>query len=256
MNVADVLAAMELPVGTRVDQRVPKKLLVEKGAFTAADKRLITDGIEEIHWLAALKPNTIGVPEYRDEVREYLEIAVLSVTLRPGAKVERLTQLTHRAVPYPVWLVLSHDGRLTPSLVHKRWAQNEKGKVVLEGDVVEVDIGLDSDSMIIAETEKSFMDALTFIHQQRVHLLALYQSWMDTLQALQAARLTGVFAQTYTVEQAVVRRGALVSYDHLIRQIAVLRLQATRELQVHRLVDLNLEIKRLEVELAVVKAHL
>ena len=52
-----------------MNQRVPKKLLVENGAPTAADKRRINDGIEDIHWLAALKPATIGVPEFRDKVR-------------------------------------------------------------------------------------------------------------------------------------------------------------------------------------------
>ena len=46
----------------RVDQRVPKKLLLEHGAPTAADKRQINDGIEELLWVAALKPTTIGVP--------------------------------------------------------------------------------------------------------------------------------------------------------------------------------------------------
>jgi hypothetical protein len=61
------------PDSARVDQRVPKKLLLENGAPTASDKRLITDAIEDIQWLAALKPNTIGVPEYRDTQREYLE---------------------------------------------------------------------------------------------------------------------------------------------------------------------------------------
>ena len=74
-----------------MDQRVPKKLLVENGAPTAADKRQINDGIEELVWLAALKPATIGVPVYRDETREYLEIAVLALTLRAGAKAARLS---------------------------------------------------------------------------------------------------------------------------------------------------------------------
>ena len=76
------IAALDLPASSRVDQRVPKKLLLENGAPTAADKRHINDGIEELLWLAALKPTTIGVPEYRDDVREYLEIAVLRLTLR------------------------------------------------------------------------------------------------------------------------------------------------------------------------------
>ena len=82
-----LIAAFDLPAGARVEQRVPKKLLVENGAPTAADKRPINEGIEEAHWLAALKPTTIGVPEYRDDVREYLEIAVLSIS--PAPRVRR-----------------------------------------------------------------------------------------------------------------------------------------------------------------------
>ena len=89
---------------------MPKKLLLENGAPTAADKRHINEGIEEVLWLAALKPTTIGVPEYRDDVREYLEIAVLRLTLRPTtARPARLVELVHRAVPYPV-LLLTEQG--------------------------------------------------------------------------------------------------------------------------------------------------
>jgi hypothetical protein len=97
-----LIAALNLPPDTRVDQRIPKKLLLEQGAPTAADKRLIQDGIEEMNWLSALKPATIGVPEFRDDVREYLEIAVLTVSFRAAAKTARLVELIHRAIPYPV----------------------------------------------------------------------------------------------------------------------------------------------------------
>ena len=48
MTVQDIIAALDLPGSCRVDQRVPKKLLVENGAPTAGDKRQINDGIEEI----------------------------------------------------------------------------------------------------------------------------------------------------------------------------------------------------------------
>jgi Domain of unknown function (DUF4391) len=82
MSAAALIAALALPAEARVDKRVPKKLLVEQGAPTAADKRQIHDGIEELMWIAALKPTTIGVPEYRDEIREYLEIAILVADLR------------------------------------------------------------------------------------------------------------------------------------------------------------------------------
>ena len=62
MNAEALLAALNLPVSCRLDRRVPKKLLLENGAPTAADKRRINEGIEEFFWVAALKPTTIGVP--------------------------------------------------------------------------------------------------------------------------------------------------------------------------------------------------
>jgi hypothetical protein len=113
MNAADLVTALDLPSSCRVDQRVPKKLLVENGAPTATDKRWISEGIEEIYWVAALKPTTIGVSEYRDELRDYLEIALISVTLRPDAKAARLAELVHRAIPYPVVLMMVQGDGLT-----------------------------------------------------------------------------------------------------------------------------------------------
>ena len=141
MNTSDLLAALDLPAGSRVDQRVPKKLLLENGAPTTADKRLINDGIEELLWIAALKPTTISVPEYRDDVREYLEIAVLRLSLRAEAKATRLVELVHRAVPYPLLLLTEQGERTGLSAAHKRWSQGEAGRTVLEGDVVAVEWG-------------------------------------------------------------------------------------------------------------------
>jgi hypothetical protein len=69
-------------------------------APTTADRKLIQEGIEEITWVAALKPASIGVPEYHDEQRTYLELAVLLVDLREAGKVTRLAELIHRAIPY------------------------------------------------------------------------------------------------------------------------------------------------------------
>ena len=85
MTLDDVVAALALPQDTRVNRRVPKKLLNENGAPTPTDKNHINDGIEDLVWVAALKASNVGVPPFRDETREYLEIAVLTLALRPGA---------------------------------------------------------------------------------------------------------------------------------------------------------------------------
>jgi hypothetical protein len=247
MNADLIIAALALPPETRVDQRVPKKLLVENGAPTAADKRQINEGIEELLWLAALKPTTIGVPEYRDDVREYLEIAVLSLTLRPDAKTGRLVELIHRAIPYPLLLVTEQsDHHMTLSLAHKRWSQGEAGKMVLDDAVTLCDL-------VEHAATAAFLDSLSLAVQPRSHLLDLYQGWINCLEGFQAARITGRFTPSNSSEAALARREALVEYDHLVRRITALRAQAEKEPQISRRVDLNIEIKRLTAELA--EAH-
>ena len=252
MNGDTLIEALDLPAGSRVNQRVPKKLLLENGAPTAADKRIINDGIDELLWLAALKPTTIGVPEYRDYVREYLEIAVLRLTLRPAAKATRLVELVHRAVPYPLLLLTEQGERPGLSAAHKRWSQGEAGKTVLEGDVVAADWDAERDG----ERWPAFRDALALDKQPRTTLHALYQGWIDTLLALQAARVTGAFAVAANSEHAAVRRDALQECARLDGEIARLRATAAKEKQMSRRVELNLELKRVEAAQAAARANL
>jgi len=241
-TVEGVIAALELPPGARVDRRVPKTLLVEHGAPTAADKRRINEGIEEVQWVATLKPTTIGVPALRDDVREYLEIAVLSVALRAEAKVERLAELIHRAVPYPVFLLLPEGNRLTLSLAHKRWSQGEAGATVLDGEPVAGAL-TDSDP---GGLQSSFYEALSLARQPGADLYRLYQGWIDTLLALLAARVTGLFAVATSPDQAATRREALRECARLDAEISRLRSVAAKEKQMPRQVALNLELKRAE----------
>lgn len=245
MTDQEVFTAFELPNSALVNQRVPKKLLAENGAPTAADKRIINEGIEEIQWLAALKPSTIGVPEYRDEMREYLEITVLHIRLRPNAKALRIAELAHRAVPYPLVLLLTANQQLTLSLAHIRGAQNEAGKVVLDGEHVSVSLKTPS---ALAEISTAFLRALSISRQPRQNLRALYQGWLDTLLAYQAAQLTGNFIRSKTDERTAARRAGLQLCRDIEQQITMLRTAAAKEKQLSRQVTLNLEIKQLQAK--------
>lgn len=252
MTAADLIAALDLPPGARVDRRVPKTLLVEHGAPTAADKRRINEGIEEVQWVATLKPTTIGVPALRDTVREYLEIAVLRVALRAEANAQRLPELLHRAVPYPVFLLVAEGTRLTLSLAHKRWSQGETGAMVLDGEPV---------AATLTESEpgglqSSFREALSLARQPRADLYLLYQGWIDTLLALLAARVTGLFAVAASPDHAATRREALSERARLDAEIARLRAVAAKEKQVPKQVALNLELKRAEAAHAAALARL
>jgi hypothetical protein len=246
MSVAPFVDALGLPAGARVDQRVPKKLLLEHGAPTAADKRQIHDGIEELLWIAALKPSNIGVPAFKDDVREYLEIAVLTATLRSGAKATRLTELIHRAIPYPVVLWTEQSDVVSLSLAHKRWSQGQAGEVVIEDVRRTAPFRAES----LTAHEAAFLASVALSGLPASDLYVLYQGWLDRAAALEAATVTGAFAPPVTAERAAAQRDALAARAKLQRDLATLRAQAEREKQVNRRVELNLAIRRLEAELA------
>lgn len=245
MILDDLLAALDIPPGAMVNQRVPKTLLVKNGAPTAADKRLINEGIDEVQWLAALKATTIGVPEFRDATREYLEIAMLRASLRAGANANRLAELLHRAIPYPVFLITQQDNDFSLSLAHIRWSLAQAGEMVLDGNMV-ISKNLAGMRDDIA---RAFLKEFSLLVQPRGSLFTLYQGWMDMLLAMEAARITGAFRAAGSTEDSEKRREALLACAQLEKEINSVRAEARKEKQVAKLVSLNLELKQLEARL-------
>jgi hypothetical protein len=252
MNTDALLATLDLPPTSRIDTRIPKKMLLENGAPTAADKRLIQDGIEDLVWVAALKPTTIGVLAYRDDEREYLEIAVLRLQLRATAKEKRLVTLVHRAVPYPLLLATEQSGRIGISLAHKRWSQGESGKTVLDREIVTVDRDAERDR----DHWLAFCNAMALGKQPCTTLHALYQGWIDTIYALHAARITGAFSMVNDAAHAAARKEALQENARLVAAMKRLHTRARREKQMARRVELNLELQRIEGALRALKERL
>ncbi len=270
---AAIVQALRLPTSCRVDQRVPKKMLAEHGAPTAADRRLLTDGIEELQWIAALKPSTVAIPEHCADGREYLEVAVLSVQVRAthgkASQWLRLAELVHRAVPYPVLLIQTlvpsaaatpddwpprRPAQLALSLAHKRAAQNEAGKIVLDGELVCSELlGPDSGTASVAGP---LLEAMALDRQPHQDLMALYQGWMDCLTAAEAARLTGNFHLPNGPIAAAAQREVLQACQRLEQEAAHLRRLAAKERQIARQVDLNLELQRLDARLRAARAQL
>jgi hypothetical protein len=240
--VAAIVSALDLPPRARVDARVPKKMLIEQGAPTAADKRAIQDGIDEMQWVAALKPNTIAIPPFTDEVHEYSEIAVIAAAFRPDARAARLTELIHRAIPYPVLLITTVPRGVALSVAPKRAAQSEGDKIVVERVVVAGDI----DPAALAAAERAFLDSLALDLQPSRDLSTVYEGWLARIEALLAARLSGIYE--VKDESALIdrRRTALEEHARLARDAAQLRAKAAGAKQISQRVDLNQRIKALE----------
>lgn len=278
MSVVDLsseqlISALRLPAEASVGQRVPKKMLAEnltsRGTATSADRKLLQEQIDEVTWVAALKPTNAGIPVYQDEVRSYLELAVLNVRLRVASQLDpnpakvspsvvRLAELVHRAIPYPVLLILDDGERLYLSLVHIRWAQKEADKTVIDGEMIQAVLSRNrkAPAAVSADNLSAFLAALDLSQQPRSDLFSLYQGWMNVVLALQTASVTGAFAVSESREQAEARHQALLEVKRLQAEIGRLRGIATKEHQLARRVEINLDIKRIQGKLEVALGRL
>lgn len=109
-------AAMSMPDSCQLGKRVFKKLFIENGSLTAADKRAFTDDIDTIVWEYTLKPSTMPVKGYEDDDREYHEVAIIQVNLKTDKRTRRICEVVHRMIPYPIFLVLVLPPRIAISV--------------------------------------------------------------------------------------------------------------------------------------------
>lgn len=252
MDISDVVTALALPSASRTDTRVPKSMVVDNSKPTAADRRNIESGIEEIRWLAALKPTTVGIAAYVDDVRDYSEIAVVSARLRPDANRGRLVELIHRAVQYPVVVVAQQDDVVLLSLADKRRSLAERDRVIVDGDVETAIL----DGTLPAMEQAAFLAALPLSRQRRESLLSVYGGWLNAVVSYCSARITGRFAAFGTADQALDRRAALKEWNALEVRIKQLRAAGAKERQDDRKVEINVELQRLRAAMAEARSRL
>lgn len=256
----DVINALGLPESCLVGQRVPKKLLIERGSPNAVDRRMIAEVVDEIRWIATLKPSTIAVQEYRDSLREYIEIAIISIGIRSVNKFNgapRLSKLVHRAVPYPLIFLIESENAIVMSLAHKRRAQNEANSVVLDGDPVSVTFDKREPSeSSYSETDAKFLQSLSISDHTHYSLFGLYQGLINSVHSILASRITGTYRELDNQDASDARARDLIDCQRLESELRSLKSQASKAKQVSRRVELNLRIKQVQDMLQRARARL
>ena len=251
---ADALAALlGLPPASRVDSRIPKTLLAQHGATTAADRKLVSSSLESLTWVAALKPTTCGVKAFRDATREYGEIHVLRLEGRASPVSDRLRTVVHRAIPYPVVLLTVTGGEAVISAVHVRWSEGAAGQTVLDG-------ALEWAVMPSASSGTTWWSAarseLALTAQPAGDLFTLYGGWIESLLAVRTAGATAKFHRLRDPAGIVARRTALTECERLAGEMKRVRAAAKRTPQRARQVAYTAELRRLEAADRAARARL
>jgi hypothetical protein len=224
----DIVAAFALPAGAIRPTRIHKTVLNERGAPTAADRKLIDATIDRLDWVATLSPASIGVAA--GDGAAAIQLLTLSVRTAPP---QRLLTLIHRAIPIPVVLVTAFENGVRVSLASLRPAERIQGEMVVERLVVAPEISAPT------AASSAFLASLAVVGLPRVSLGRLYEGLMWRTEAFMAAVISGAaFRLPVTAADAEARRVALAQYAAVAAECAKARAAARSEKQLARQVTL------------------
>ena len=228
----DDYSFLNIPDSCFIGSTIYKKLFYENANMSSSDKSLFTDVINKIVWLYCLKPETINIPAYKDEVREYPEFEVIEVLLHKDYRLDRIAEIIMRTIPYPMLLIFKLEDKRRLYVAHQRISQSDSTKNTIE-ELIATD-WLESDSELLAKLD---------IKQMR--FTNIYTLYSDIVDVISIYNLSVIMPTDDTITGAEARELS-AKIEDIEQKIASLRSKLKRESQFNRKMELNIEIKKLE----------
>ena len=258
MGVEAFYEHLGLPKACYLGKRIFKKHFHDNAKLTAMDKKALSEDVDTIDWRYTLKPSTIHIPKFSDDVRDYSEIALIHVCLKERKRQHLIAQLIQRSIPYPLILVLEHDGSLLIEAADKRVSQADSEKMVVENFFDTGWLQLDEPS----EVQQEFLNDFCVSRFSYANFYAFYQDIVQRIVALNCAERTGRYSLPAVDDSAQGDAPAMRRLEHLRalheleKQQASLRSAMKNETQFNQRVELNMRIKKLTDEMASIQAQL
>ena len=228
----DTYDFLNIPDICFIGNTIYKKLFYENADLSTSDKSLFIDTISKLTWLYCLKPETINIVAYKDEVRDYPEIEVIEVLVNKDYKLKRIAEIIMRTIPYPMLLIFKLEDKRQFYVAHQRTSQSDSSKNTIE-EFIATD-WLESDSALFAKLD---------IKQMRfTNFYALYSDMVDVISIY---NLSSIMPTDDNITGAEARELS-AKIEEIEGQITSLRAKLKKETQFNRKMELNIEIKRLE----------
>jgi hypothetical protein len=228
----DDYSFLNIPDSCFTGSTIYKKLFYENANLSSGDKTLFTDVINKIVWLYCLKPETINIPAYKDEVRDYPEIEVIEVLLHKDYKLDRIARIIMRTIPYPMLLVFKLEDKRRFYVAHQRISQSDSSKNTIE-ELIKTD-WLDSDSPLFP-----------MLDLKQMRFTNIYTLYSDIVDVISVYNLSTILPADENLTGAEARELS-AKLEDLEQKIVGLRSKLKKEPQFNRRMELNIEIKRLE----------
>lgn len=223
---------LNIPDSCFVGNVIYKKLFYENADLGTRDKAIFTEAIEKIRWVYCLKPETINIPVYKDQERDYPEMEVIEVRLKEDKNLKRIAEIIMRTIPYPMLLVFILEDRKQLYLAHQRINQADRSKNTLD-EFIATD-WLDKDHVLFDQLD---------IRQMR--FINYYSLYSDLVDVISIDRVSDIVADKSPITGQEARE-LTRQIEDIEGQITSLRAKLKKEDQFNRKMEINIRIKKLE----------
>jgi hypothetical protein len=252
-TIEDFYSNLAVPESCHLGKRLFKKHFYENGQLNATDKKAFKEDIESIEWKYTLKPSTINIQSFEDDTHEYLEVALIQVTLSSDKRHSRIAEVIQKAIPYPVVIVFSCGSSIALNMGLKRINRADSNKMVVESYHDTGWISLESPE----GWQSSFLDDCQIKSLSFQNFFQFYKDIAERITAYNCAVHTGAYSLAPSEQREGVDRGeALKELERLERELTELRNKLKKEKNLGNQVQLNTKSKQIKDRMEAIKAEI
>ena len=237
----------QFPETCFIGQKIGKALFAENGPLTASDRKTFRNDVSEIICSYILDDNHgVMLSPYADEEHDYTCLTQVDVFLKKTGKASRVAELCHRAMPYPLIVILHDADKIMFSMAEKRFSRDGKEQVVLEQST--------NTEWYSQSNLAEFQNAVDFRKNKKLGFLELYRHYMAMLDVLRCAGITGEFKENGLSPEE--RRKLLEELHQLELQLATVKAKAKQETILSAQVELNMQAAQIKQAITQTKERL
>ncbi|QOY54011.1 DUF4391 domain-containing protein [Candidatus Sulfurimonas marisnigri] len=241
----DLLQNLNIPSACKIGRKLFKKQFSENFTLNVNEKKTLTNDIESITLEYLLNKDNINIAPFVDDEKDYSEIAFIQVDILNKQKLKPLAAIIQN-IPYPLIVLFRHENLICFNVTPKRINKNDSTKLVLEESLFTEWIDLQNASRL----EEEFIKSLEIQNHPFTDFHSFYNSYLDKIIAFNASKHSG----TLSITDA--SREILQEIQNIEAQISEVTSKIKKETNTRDKVNMNIELKKLNINLDELKGKL
>lgn len=165
-----IIDIIKVPEKARVNKKVPKNMFYRNADLNKAETKTFVDEIQSVQLLAMLNSDSIRVAPFINEDYNISDVALMIVELKGRGREEKVANIIHAAIPYPLFIVFAHNNEVRFSTGMKRLNKNDSSAVMVE----DINYSPWIDPQYPLPVQKTFLESLALETMPFDNLYRLY----------------------------------------------------------------------------------